>query len=229
MQGRIMRDVSCVIPAFNEAARIETVLIAALAHPLIAEVIVVDDGSSDGTAQIAQAMGARVIVQPQNGGKTRALRDGIAAARGDFLLLLDADLERIGEADITALLTPVLAAQTDVSISLRGNSPTPWRALGLDYISGERVLPRIWVLDRLADLDTLAGFGFEVWLNAVWIDKGARIAVVPWPGVRSPLKSEKAGLLAGIRADLGMMRDIFRTVSPLKALRQIATLRGLRA
>ena len=224
-----MRDVSCVIPAYNEAARIAAVLRVALSHPLIAEVIVVDDGSRDGTAQIARAMGARVIVQPQNGGKTRALRDGIAAAQGDFLLLLDADLERIGAADITALLAPVLAAQTDVSMSLRGNSPAPWRALGVDYISGERVLPRAWVLERQADLDTLAGFGFEVWLNGLWIGKGARIAVVPWPDVRSPLKSEKAGFLAGVRADLGMMRDIFRTVSPITALRQIAALRSMRA
>jgi hypothetical protein len=97
----------------------------------------------------------------------------------------------------------------------------------LDYISGERVLPRSWVLARSADLERLAGFGFEVWLNAIWIEKCAAIAVVPWPDVRSPMKSEKAGLLAGMRADAGMMRDIFRTVSPLTALRQIIQMRNL--
>lgn len=227
--GDLNRDVSCVIPAYNEAARIGIVLRAALGHPQIAEVIVVDDGSTDGTADRAEALGATVIRQPRNGGKARALAAGVSAARGEFLLMLDADLEGVSAATISDLLGPVLSARADVSISLRGNAPRPWRALGLDYISGERVLPRVWVMARLADLDTMAGFGFEVWLNGIWIARRARVAVVRWDGVRSPLKSEKSGLLAGLRADLGMMRDIFRTVSPMTTFRQIVQMRALRA
>jgi glycosyltransferase involved in cell wall biosynthesis len=222
-----MSDVSCVIPAYNEAARIAGVLAAVRAHPLISEVIVVDDGSRDATAHIAREMGARVIVQPQNGGKTRALLAGVIAARSEYFLMLDADLQGLTARDVTALIAPVLDKHAEATISLRGNSPAPWRGLGLDYISGERVLPRSWVLARSADLERLAGFGFEVWLNAIWIEKCAAIAVVPWPDVRSPMKSEKAGLLAGMRADAGMMRDIFRTVSPLTALRQIIQMRNL--
>lgn len=226
-----MPDVTCVIPAYNEAARIGGVLAAVLAHPLVGEVVVVDDGSSDGTAQIARDMGARVIQSPQNGltpqnrGKTRALEAGMAAAAGRFILMLDADLQGLTAQDVHALLTPVLTGQADVSISLRGNAPAPWRALGLDYISGERVVPRDWVLERRSDLDGLAGFGFEVWLNGIWIDRRASIHVARWPKVRSPMKFEKSGLIAGLRADFGMMRDIFGTVSPVAALRQIIEMR----
>ncbi|WP_376877094.1 glycosyltransferase family 2 protein [Albirhodobacter sp. R86504] len=223
-----VRKVSCVIPAFNEAARIAAVLQAAVTHPLISEVIVVDDGSGDATAQIAQSLGAHVICQPRNGGKARALAAGIGAARGELLLMLDADLQGLDADAITRLLEPVLAARADVSISLRGNAPRPWRALGLDYISGERVLPRDWVSGRLHELDAMARFGCEVWLNKIWIENAARVGVVRWDGVRSPLKAEKSGWVAGIRADFGMIRDIFQTVSPMMTLQQIVRMRGLR-
>ena len=63
---------SCIIPAYNEAPRIAAVLAVVLDHPLIGEVLVVDDGSSDGTAEVAEAAGQghaklRVLRQSQNG------------------------------------------------------------------------------------------------------------------------------------------------------------------
>ena len=76
---------SCIVPAYNEAPRIAAVLKAALATPEIDEVIMVDDGSSDGTAEVAEALAEatklRVIRQPENAGKTRAVARGVAEAR----------------------------------------------------------------------------------------------------------------------------------------------------
>lgn len=217
---------SCIIPAYNEAARISAVLATVIAHPLLDEVIVVDDASTDGTADIAAATGVRVIRLHPNRGKTGALAAGIAAATSSHLLFLDSDLLGLTAADVTALAQPVIDGRAEVSISLRGNTPRLWRMIGLDYISGERVFPRDMVQDRLDSLLALPKFGFEVYLNSLWIERQVSVAVVRWPGVASPSKAAKrGGAWAGIKADAAMMRDIFRTVTPMTTLTQIRALR----
>jgi len=225
--------ISCIIPAYNEAPRIGAVLETVLASALIDEVIVVDDASADATAGIAREFadrhpGLTLLVQPVNGGKTRAVAAGLVAARGDLVMLLDADLAGLTPDHLASLAEPVLDGRADAAISLRRNAPWPWRAIGLDYISGERVLPRALLAAHLGQLDTLPRFGLEVFMNRLWLANGLRIAVVRWPGVSSPLKGAKQGLRAGLSADLRMMGDIFRTVRPWEALAQILRLRTRR-
>ncbi|QTF08727.1 glycosyltransferase family 2 protein [Brenneria izadpanahii] len=219
-----MISVSCIIPAHNEALRIGNVLEAVIRHPLLCEIIVVDDASSDGTAELAQRQGITVIRLPENRGKSQAVAEGIAAAAGSHLLLLDADLVGLTADDITSLIQPVQQQQADVTISLRRNSPFLWRVIGLDYISGERVFARAMIAARLDELRSLPHFGLEVWLNQIWIAQNARVRVVKWPRVISPYKAAKMGWLRGLRADAAMMRDIFHTISLGEALRQIITL-----
>lgn len=222
-------QVSCIIPAYNEAARIAAVLGCVLDHPLIGEVIVVDDASSDGTSEVvARIGGARLMTLTQNGGKTAALAAGIAAAQGEVLLLVDADLTGLAARDLSALLAPVLQGRSDVSISLRCNAPRLWQWIGLDYISGERALRRSLIASELARLRQLPRFGFEVFLNGLIVENRARIAVVPWPGVISPLKAVKYGWAKGLRADFGMIRDMIRVHSLPRLLRQILRMRQLR-
>ncbi len=221
--------ISCIVPAFNEAGRIGAVLAAVARHPLVGELIVVDDGSTDATADaVAAVPGVRLVRLGRNAGKTAALRAGLMLARAPTVFLLDADLAGLQAADVTALVRPVLDGDADVAISLRGNAPRLWRMIGVDYISGERVLPMAFIRPHLGVLVDLPPFAFEVWLNRLFIEHRARLAIVPWPGVRSPLKQAKLGLVSGVRADFRMMRDIFRTVPPLDAAAQIVALRGLR-
>ena len=220
---------TCLIPAYNEAARIAAVLNAVLDHPLIDEVIVIDDGSTDGTAHVAASFPkARLIALPHNIGKTAALAQGLRQASGDLILLLDADLSGLSPHHLTALITPVRDGHADLSISLRANAPALWRWIGLDYISGERVLHRTLLTPHHETLQSLPKFGFEVFLNALAISRNARISVTKWPGVASPLKSQKYGLWAGVKADVRMMRDLFQAVPPLALVRQIVRMRGLR-
>ena len=93
----MVRKVSIVLPAFNEAGSIAVILgrIRALEEELggreLFEVIVVDDGSTDGTAEAAEKAGARVIRHPYNIGNGAAVKSGIRAAGGDIILLMDSD------------------------------------------------------------------------------------------------------------------------------------------
>jgi glycosyltransferase involved in cell wall biosynthesis len=88
-----LAPVTVIIPAYNEAASISTVVgdLVSAALPFIAEIIVVDDGSSDETGRLAQAAGARLIAHRQNRGYGAALKSGIRAAQTEFVLTYDAD------------------------------------------------------------------------------------------------------------------------------------------
>ena len=227
------RGVSCIIPVYNEAARVAGVLSAVAGHPDLDEVIVVDDGSSDGTADVVAGLldgvpGARLIRLPQNRGKTWALSVAIEAARAPLLMLIDGDLQGLTPAHVSALAAPVRTGRADLSISLRDNAPRLWHLLGIDYISGERVLPRALLGARLDELRALPKFGFEVHLNGLCLRDGARIGVVRWHGVKSPYKNAKYGFWRGVRADVRMMGDIFRTVPPQRLARQILVMRQRR-
>ncbi len=103
--------VTVVVPAFNEAQRIGAV-VAALASR-VDEVIVVDDGSCDDTAAIAEAAGARVLRQASNQGYIAALRHGIAAARAEVIVTIDADGEMPLER-IDALVAPIREGVADM-------------------------------------------------------------------------------------------------------------------
>lgn len=83
--------VSIVIPAFNEEAAIGPVLMSIRALGLSAEIIIVDDGSADNTAQVAESMGARVVRHPVNCGYGKSVKDGVLAASHETILITDAD------------------------------------------------------------------------------------------------------------------------------------------
>ncbi|MDA0181516.1 glycosyltransferase [Solirubrobacter phytolaccae] len=125
-------SVSVVIPARDEAARIGPCLDGVLADPDVLEVVVVDDGSVDGTAELARARGARVVAagEPPAGwvGKPWALQRGLEAARGDVVVSVDADTRpRVGLAGAAAA---ALADADLVSVGARFVCST----------AGERVL-----------------------------------------------------------------------------------------
>ena len=221
-----MTRLTCLIPAWNEAARLPSVLTAVQDHPLIDRLLVIDDGSTDGTPGVARRLGAEVLEMPVNGGKTAALAAGIAAITGEHALLLDADLLGLTAEDVTRLAAPVLEGQAEATISLRGNAPGLWRALGVDYISGERVLPVALLQAMAPELQGLPRFGFEVFLNRAMKAAGLRVQIIDWPGVASPWKAAKQGLWRGLRGDAAMIRDILRCQSPRELLAQILWLRS---
>ncbi len=129
---------SVIIPAYNEAATVVSVLEAVIAAAYVKQVIVVNDGSTDGTGDILATWNGRegagyrveVVHHPMNRGKGAAIRTGVARACGQVVLVQDADLE-YDPIDYPALVEPILAREADVvygSRYLRQDpaSPLPW-------------------------------------------------------------------------------------------------------
>jgi glycosyltransferase involved in cell wall biosynthesis len=106
-------SVSLIIPAYNEAPRIGKVLKNAKAVDEIKEIIVVDDGSTDGTDKVAKEFGADIIKHHKNLGKGEAIKTGISHAKKEILLFLDADLANMTPDKITALIRPILRNRAD--------------------------------------------------------------------------------------------------------------------
>lgn len=108
-------SVSVVLPAYNEAATIGDVVRGARrSTPNLAQILVIDDGSTDGTAAVAEAAGATVIRHPHNRGKGEALRTGWRAASGDVLLFLDAD----GQDDVDEIPLLLRALRPNVAMTI---------------------------------------------------------------------------------------------------------------
>lgn len=106
-EGRQALAVSVVIPAYNEEEAIGAVVRDVLEQaPDLREVIVVDDGSSDRTAEVAAEAGAAVVRSPYNKGNGAAVKAGIRAATGDVVVLMDGDGQH-SAADISRLLEPI--------------------------------------------------------------------------------------------------------------------------
>ncbi|HHW11005.1 MAG TPA: glycosyltransferase family 2 protein [Firmicutes bacterium] len=183
---------SVVIPAWNEEKMITTTVQAAFTIPEVDEVLVVDDGSTDRTAALAETAGAKVIRQARQSGKGAALTSGAAAAGGEILLFLDADLGA-SAALAGLLLGPVLAGEADMTIARF--PPGQKAGFGLvKYLarwgirlltgwlpecplSGQRAIRR----RLLQEITIAAGWGAEVGMTIDAMRLGYRVLEVPVP------------------------------------------------
>jgi glycosyltransferase involved in cell wall biosynthesis len=153
--------VSVVIPVYNERSTIEQIVNAVRAADVgDAEIIVVDDASTDGTQQLLKekisSVAHQIIYQPHNQGKGAALRAGFAAATGDIILVQDADLEYNPD-DYPTLLEPILSGKADAVYGSRFMSGRPHRVLYFWHMVGNRfltLLSNMFTNLNLTDLET---------------------------------------------------------------------------
>jgi glycosyltransferase involved in cell wall biosynthesis len=125
--------VSIVIPCYNERNTIEKIVETVRNAPLEnKEIVIVDDGSQDGTQSVLKERISQIVDQiiyhPVNRGKGAALRSGFAAASGDIILVQDADLE-YDPADYPVLLEPLASGKADAVFGSRLMGGRPHRVL----------------------------------------------------------------------------------------------------
>ncbi|MGI9953103.1 glycosyltransferase family 2 protein [Moorellaceae bacterium AZ2] len=199
--------VTAVIPAYNEAATIGSVIRVLRRVSLVEEIIVVSDGSEDATAEVAREQGATVIELGKNYGKGVAMVKGAQEARGEVLVFLDADLEGLTPEHVENLLKPVLQGEAEMTIGVfhGGRSLTDWAQVIAPYLSGQRAIPRALFL--AAGIED-SRFEVEVMLSTIARRKGWRVKKVPLFNMTHIMKEEKRGFTRGMIARMGMYKDI---------------------
>ena len=107
--------VSIIIPAFNEDKTVGNVIKAVKSLNYIYEIIVVDDGSQDNTAQVAEKAGAKVIQHLKNRGKGSAIKTGFINSKGDIVVFLDADIQNLTSKKVDNIIKPIINGEADLT------------------------------------------------------------------------------------------------------------------
>ena len=214
---------SVVIPVYNEAATIEQIVEAVRRVPIDKEVILVDDGSADGTrekvAELARAPGVRALFHETNRGKGAALRTGFQAACGEIVIVQDADLE-YDPAEYPRLIRPIVDGRADVVFGSRFVGGESHRVLYFWHRVGNTLLTLLSNMltnMNLTDMETCYKvfrreviqdirieedrFGFEPEIAAKVARKGCRVYEVgiSYHG-RTYEEGKKIGWRDGLRA-----------------------------
>ena len=220
---------SVLMPVYNEARTIDEVLRQVALIPVEKEILVVDDGSTDATREILRAKegqdGIRVILHDRNRGKGKALATALSQARGEILIIQDADLE-YDPADYPALLRPIEMGRADVVYGSRFRGSAENRVQNFWHTAGNRALTLISnvVTDlNLTDMATCykafhrrvvpaldlqeSGFGVDAEITVKVARGGFRIFEVPVSYfARSRAEGKKIRLRDGLSALAALMK-----------------------
>ncbi|MEX0879055.1 MAG: glycosyltransferase family 2 protein [Thermoanaerobaculia bacterium] len=220
---------SVLIPVYNEARTIDEILTLVTREATEKEVVVVDDGSTDGTREKLRGWdgrdGVRVILHDRNQGKGRAVRTALAAALGEILIIQDADLE-YDPAEYPRLLRPIEAGRADVVFGSRFVGSSEHRVQNFWHQQGNRLLTLISNVVTGLNLSDMAtcykafhrrvvpaldlvspGFGVDAEITAKVARGGFRIFEVPVSYFgRSQAEGKKIRLKDGFSALAALLR-----------------------
>lgn len=203
--------ISAIIAAYNEEKTLAEVLGVLTASPLINEVIVVSDGSTDRTVEIARGFeGVATIALRENQGKGYAMRVGVDYASHDVLFFVDGDMFNLTHHHIESLVLPVAAGRCDMNIGVRNRGPIR-NFLHLQMkvgpvLSGIRVMRReVW---ETVPLQYQERFKIELALNFFCSRAGFRQQQTVIRDLGHLIKEGKRGLLRGLTARGEMIREV---------------------
>ncbi|KUK47716.1 MAG: glycosyltransferase family 2 protein [Coriobacteriia bacterium] len=223
-------SVSVIIAAYNEqrfiAQTVESVLRAEVAQ----EVIVVDDGSTDGTAMVLAEYSRHitVVTHPFNRGKGAALVTGVRRATGDVVVFCDAHLLGLERHHLLTLLEPLKTDLADVTLGVAARAGKRERILRLTptaILTGQRAYHRKHLMPWLAEMESL-GYGVETFLHTRHVR--GRTRVVRMPGLVHLTKRHKSPPAVAIECYLREAREIARAASKAQPFRRVALVRTAR-
>lgn len=187
--------VSAIVCAYNEAKTIKPILEVLVNHPKIAEVIAVDDGSTDRTDKIIDSIKNDRLIRihhRKNLGKGSAIVSAVKKSTGNILLLVDADLKNLHPAHINLLLSPLEIDPTIMTIGVREvgsifeqNFKTLLKSFG-----GERAMAKKLIGPVISRIES-SGYGVEAIINLYHLQHNRKIIYIPLPGLFHKAKIEK--------------------------------------
>ena len=226
--------VSCIIPAYNEEKSITTTLntIIPLLNWDLFEIIVINDCSNDQTQDILNSYPVQknlhLIHNTNNLGKSTTVSRGIELAKGDYILLLDADLLHLTKQNIIDLIAPIKSWKSGSSIAFIKNSRPLRPFKKIDYCNGQRVIPTTLLKQNIWKISNLFWYGLEIFLNQLLIQNKISLASVHRDNVENDFHQNKDGLIKGRIKNLKIWRHILYSAWGLFALykmnRKIQTL-----
>ncbi len=203
------KRITAVVPAYNEAPRLGAVLEILTVYPGFKEIIVVDDGSTDGTGDVAEKIGVKVVRNLANMGKGYSMDRGVSLAATEIIFFSDADITGLTREAIDGVVQPVLDGRADMVI---GMTDRRWYLVHqllafVPLLGGERAVTRsLW---QKVPAYYKRHFRIEVALNffSIYYGKGYRYKILN--GVSQTIKEEKYGFWQGLWARTRMLYNIF--------------------
>jgi len=208
--------ITAIIPAYNEAPRIGVVLDAVCKYPYISEVIVVNDGSTDDTAQVVRKFAKKcsklkLVDLKNNQGKTKAMLEGVKHAQNaDILVFLDADLRSLPHEYLDKLLYYLVEKNYDMTILDRlSDRSGPFGILALArFFGGERA---VWKKDFVQiDFSDTKGYEIESTINLWYLQNNKRVRTIFAPKLHSAWQFKKWGTLTALKRYLKMFWGIYK-------------------
>jgi glycosyltransferase involved in cell wall biosynthesis len=204
--------ISAIIAAYNEEETIADVLAALSRNPLITEIILVSDGSTDRTVEIARSFpDVMTIALRENQGKGCAMRLGVDHAAHDVLFFVDGDMLNVNDEHIESLVGPVLRNECDMNVGVRHRG-TVRDFLHLKVsvgpvLSGIRVMRR--KVFECVPPQYMQRFKIELALNYFCNLAGYSQSNTVIYGLGHVIKEKKRGMLSGLTSRLAMTREVF--------------------
>lgn len=204
-----------IIPVYDEAGRVGQVLSVLREVDCLKEIIVVDDGSTDGTLEEVLHCATldartRVLSHANNQGKGQAVYKGKSTTRATYLLMLDGDLVGLNPQHVHDLIQPVIDGDAEMTLGLfrGGRFKTDLSHWLTPWLTGQRCLRTN--LFRYVSKDAAAGYGIETALTVASRQQGWRCQHVTLGGVYHPPSEFHRGMWAGIKVRAKMYAQILR-------------------
>ncbi|MGQ9473359.1 MAG: glycosyltransferase family 2 protein [Candidatus Caldatribacteriaceae bacterium] len=202
--------VTAIIAAYNEEKTIGPIIDVLKEVPVIEQIVVVSDGSTDRTVDIAREKDVEVVELLYNIGKGGALYRGLEYVRTEIVLLLDADLLGLQKEHVEALVQPVLSDEADVTIGIfeEGRFATDFAQKIAPLLSGQRAI-KAKILQDIPDME-VSRYGVEVAINRYLKKNGVRVKLTKLSGLTHVMKEEKLGLVKGFKERVKMYWEIIK-------------------